>query len=470
MNLGKSSVKIFISKASAAGANFLGVIIFTRLLGGSLVGSFFLFEALLGLLSIPANFGLRDGVEKRVSEGVNEGSYVAAAALVKIVPVTLISLVVVLLSGWINAYIGTDLALFLVGLLFVREYALLSVSVLRGELRVGETAILKIVQQASWLGIGTLLILLDFGVTSLVFGLLAGYSLMLLWGWWKISTELARPAVSHFRSLFDYSKFSFVSSVGGYFYNWMDIVIIGLFLSQAHVTAYEIAWRVTMIVMLFSRSLATTIFPQVSRWDAVEARERIESIIPTVLLYSLLFVIPAFFGALVLSNEILEIIFGIDIAWAWLVLVILMGEKILQAIHVVIGRSLQALDRPDLAAVATLATIVVNLVLNVVLVWQFGLVGAAVATTVSFLVNTGLHWHYLRQFVTIDVPVSRLGWVVASAAGMWVMLELLGRVVPVTSLVVLVATIGAGSVIYGILLVSSRSIRSELLQRARSVV
>ncbi|ACV12304.1 polysaccharide biosynthesis protein [Halorhabdus utahensis DSM 12940] len=469
MNIGKSSLKLFAANATGALSNFTGVVVFNRILGGSLVGSFFLFEAVLGLLSIPSNFGIRDGVEKRISEGTDQGSYLSAALLLKFIPLVGIASLVVVFRGYLNDYIGQDFALMLVGVLFLREYAQLSLSVLRAELRVGETAALKMVRQVSWLLIGVGFLYLDFGVESLVGGLAVGYGLMFVGGWYRVSTRPARPSLSHARSLFDYSKFSFVSSVGGYFYSWMDIVIIGLFLTQAHVNAYEVSWRVTMVVMLFSRALATTIFPQVSRWDTEEAIERIENLLPTVLLYSLLFVVPAFFGVLVLSDEILQLVFQIELPGVGIVLVVLMGEKILQAIHVVIGRSLQAIDRPDLAALATLATISVNLVLNVVLVWQFGLVGAAVATTVSFLVNTALHWHYLRQFLRIKIPFWQLGWIIASSAGMGIVLMILKSSLNISSISWLFAVIAAGVLVYlGIVLVSP-SIRNDLFQKFLSL-
>lgn len=68
--------------------------------------------------------------------------------------------------------------------------------------------------------------------------------------------------------------------------------------------------------------------------------------------------------------------------------------QVKEAGQVVFGRSLQAVNRPDLAARATIVGVALNLVLNVVLVWEFGITGAAVATMVASLVS-GLLLHYL---------------------------------------------------------------------------
>lgn len=469
MNIGRSSLKIFIANAIGAGANFLGVVIFSRELGASLLGTFFLFEAILGIVAIPANFGLRDAVEKRISEGSDQGAFLAAVVVTKLVPIALITGGVLLFRSSINQYLGADLAVLLVIVLLFREYAQLSLFVLRGELRVGETAVLKVSRQAGWLLVGALLVHFGYGVESLIYALLLGYGVVFLWGWQKVSIDFDWPTLDHVRSLFDYSRYSVVSSVGGYFYSWMDVALIGFFLTQEHVGAYEISWRVTMIVMLFSRALATTIFPQVSRWDEGEAKEHIESLIPTALTYSMLLVVPAFFGTLVLAEEILLLVFEVNLDWAWLALIILMGEKILQSVHVVIGRSLQAINRPNLAAYATVVSVIVNLVLNIVLISQFGIVGAAVGTAVSFTVNTALHTYYLSQFLHLSIPSMKIGWILVSAIGMSILVSTVSIFISIQSLPRLIGLVVLGGFSYTGLMLIFQPLRVDFRQKVRAI-
>lgn len=462
MNIGRSSLKIFLANAIGAGANFLGVIIFSRELGASLLGIFFLFEAILGIVAIPANFGLRDAVEKRISEGTEQGAFLTAALLTKLIPLTIISAGILLYRPSVNSYLGADLAVWLVIVLLFREYGQLSLFILRGKLRVGETAILQLIRQVGWLIGGVLLIQLGYGVESLVYSLLLGYGLVLTWGWHKVSINIQWPTFDHVRSLFDYSKFSVVSSIGGYFYNWMDVALIGLFLTQEHVGAYEISWRVTMVVMLFSSAIATTIFPQVSRWDAKETMEQIENLIPIAITYSMLIVVPAFFGTLVLSRDILSLVFDVELDLAWLALIILMGEKIFQSIHVVIGRSLQAIDQPELAAFATILSIIINFVLNIFLILEFGIIGAAIATMVSFTVNTVLHTYYLGQFIYLDIPYKKIGWILLSAAGMSVVVRATTTVLTVKTLPKLIGLALLGTITYTIIILLFRPLRVDI--------
>lgn len=470
MNLVRSSAKVFLARFFTAVLGFMGITYFARELGASQMGTFFLFQSLLGMIAIPTDFGLRGAVEKRISEGESQGAFLSSAILLKTVPIVVLILGILLFQSPINDYLGAELAVFLALAIVLQEAAQLAVVVLKGELRVGETAVLDIVRQVTWVGGGALLIGYGYGVDALIFSLLAGLFVMLAWGWFKSSISLGRPSIHHGRSLFDYGKYNVVSSIGGYFYSWMDVAIIGLFLTQAHVGAYEIAWRVTAVSILLSQAIAATIFPQISDWGADDAQQRIENLISSVMTPSLYFVIPAFFGAAIFSEEILRYVFGEEYTIAALVLIILMADKVFQAIHLVIGRSLQAIDKPDLAAKATIASILTNAVLNVILVLQFGIVGAAVATVLSALLNDLLHFLYLRRYVSIHFPFREISECLSAAVIMSGVLLLLENVYRVSNLAGLVVFVIAGGLIYAIATLSLPTLRSRIIITIKKIV
>lgn len=469
MNLARSSIRIFVARAAGSLVSFLGITFFARELGASQVGVFFLFQAVLGMIAIPADFGVSSAITKRISEGESPGSVLSTAILLKILLLLPFVAGIVLFQRPINDYLGADLALYLVLALVLQESANLTIQVLKGELRVGEIAGPTLSRKVVYVGIGAVLVLLGFGVKGIVYGLFAGLAVMLIWGASKSSTSLGSPSLEHARSLFDYSKYSFISSVGGYFYNWMDIAVIGFFLTQSAVGVYEIAWRVTTVMMLFSNSIAITIFPQVSQWDAKDATERIESILPKAIAPALFIAIPAFLGVVLFSREILRFVFGAEYAAGWLVLIILMGEKVVQSVHLILGKSLQGINRPDLAAKAGVVAMVLNLVLNVVLVLEYGIVGAAVATTISFVVNSLLHAYYLSRFIAIRLPYAKIGGCIIAGLGMAAVLYVVKSEVAISSLPRLLLIIAFGVAIYGgftLVIPSSREIIIKNVRRA----
>jgi Na+-driven multidrug efflux pump len=125
-----------------------------------------------------------------------------------------------------------------------------------------------------------------------------------------------------------------------------------------------------------------------------------------------------------------------------------MGEKIFQSFHIILGRSLQGIDRPDLAAKAGVVAIALNFFLNIAFVFYYGILGAAIATTLSFLVNTTLHARYLSRFVTINIPLNEIRDLVLASVGMGIVLQLIRTVYPIDNLPRLTAVILLGVILY----------------------
>jgi O-antigen/teichoic acid export membrane protein len=470
MNLTRSSLKVFTAKATGTLIGLLGITFFARELGPQQIGVFFLFQALLGIFGIPADLGIGGAVTKRISEGKPADEIFSTALLLKLVPLTLVVTGILLFRDLINTYLGAELAMFLVAALVLQSFAGLAIQALRGELRVGETALPSLSRQIVYVGIGAMLVVLGVGALALVYGLLAGLIVMMVWGHSRSSVSIGRPSLAHARSLFDYSKYAFISSVGGSFYNWMDVAIIGFFLTQSHVGVYEVAWRITTIVMLLSRAIAGTIFPQVSQWHAEDATKRIEELLPKAIAPSLFLVIPAFFGTVLLSRDILGLVFGKEYITGWLVLIILMGEKTIQSVHVILGRSLQAINRPDLAARAGIIAMLLNLVLNVILIWKFGIVGAAVATAVSFIANSLLHAYYLSRTISIQLPYRQIGGSILASTGMTVFIWAVQSIIAINTLPQLFVIVALGAVVYGICALSFQSLRTVITDATRQLV
>jgi O-antigen/teichoic acid export membrane protein len=470
MNIAKASSKLFGASSFNTLVGFAGVTFFARELGASQMGVFFLFEAVLGVLSLVADFGLRGAVEKRISEGQSGGEVLSTALVMKLVPVAAIVVVVGVFRQEINAYVGADVAFLLLIGLVLQELGETQQMVLSGEQRVGQMALPDTARQIGWVGVGALLVLQGYGITGLIYGLFVGYGVMFLWSWHRASSSLRRPSVACGRSLLDFSKYHVVSKAQGYVYSWMDVAIIGFFLTPTAVGAYEIAWRITEAIVLLSNSLAVSILPKISEWHTRGLRDRIGALVSDVTVPSLVLVIPAFGGAVVLSREVLTFVFGPEFAVATLVLVILSGEKIVQALYRLFHRSLHGIDRPDLAARTIVVTLFVNLLLNLLLIRPLGIEGIAVATTVSFALGAFLHWRYFTRYVPIEFPVRELAWCVVSTGIMVLVLGGLRLVLPVDSVVPLLLLIVLGAIVYLLSLTAYSPLRTRLIADVRDVV
>ncbi|ELZ98018.1 putative transport protein [Haloferax mucosum ATCC BAA-1512] len=463
MDLGASTIRLFLAKIGKAVLMFAGITYFARELGSAQLGTFFLFFAAQGLLSIPADMGMRGALEKRLSEGENHGEKLGSALAFKLVLLGLVSVGIVLSRGWLDSYIGADLALLLVVAVILRELSMLYIQAVRGELRVAETAPIEFGRRFVWVAVGSILVSQGFGVHGIVYGLISGSVVALVWAYAKCGIEPARPSFEQVKSLISFSKYDIVTSVGGRIYQWMDTAIIGFFLAQQFVGAYEVAWQVTLLVLMLSKSISLTIFPQISRWSTTSSDDQIGATISTALAFSVFTAIPALVGAMIYSTEILAYVFGPEYVIASLVLVILMFEKLVQSVNDIVGISVRAINRPDLAAKATVISVGLNLLLSPILIVSVGFVGAAIATGVSWLVNTVLHTRYLARFVSFEFPTRLFGWYLFGSLVMGAVLLAVKAAFPVTSLWILVVQITVGALLYGVVSVVVPDVRKQIV-------
>ncbi|KAA9396691.1 flippase [Haloarcula sp. CBA1130] len=469
MNLARASSLLFVVELVNTAIGFFGTVYFARELGATLLGVFFLFEATLYTMSTVVDFGLRGAVEKRISAGDDPGQMFGAAVVLKLALIVVVSAAVLAVREPLAAYIGTDLALELVGVVVVYELAMLVVHVLQGELRVAQTAVLHFLRSMTFVTVAVGLLQYGFGVRALVYALLVSYTVLFVGGSLRLSTPLSRPGKYHLKSLYDYARFNGIWGLGGHVYNWMDVIVIGFFLSQAAVGAYELAWRLTTTAIMFSTVFARVLFPQLSAWQADGATEKIRDLISDAMTTSLLLIVPSVVGVAIIGREILGVIFGLEYTIAAAAFLVLMIEKLPQAVNLVFDKAIQAFDRPKYGAIATVISLSLNVVLNVLLVPRYGLVGAAAATLLSVVVNTAILGYYLGRLTTVRFPRRDVGWTVLAALAMGVALVGLTRLLSVETPVTLLAAVALSAVVYGAGVLAAPPLRVKIIENVKDL-
>lgn len=445
MSVSRASSRLFIVNAVNSAIGFVAITVFARELGPASIGSFFLFMALFRVLESGIDLGLNTAIEKRLSEGADRETLLGSGIILKFCGFLGVTVLVVALRGPLNDYVGAPVAPFLVLVVGASQLATVATTTLRGELRVGETAVLFLTNQVVYVVLGAAFVLgLGLGPLGLVYGVIAGSLASFLWGVRKLETRPTWPSMASVRSLLSYTKYNVVPALGQQVHSWTDVLIIGFILTRADVGAYEVAWRVAVATLLFPSALGVSLLPQASALSARGDRERVGTLVSNSLFPAVALVIPALFGTLVLAEEILGVLFGPAYATASLVLIVLVAGKVLEAVQIVVGQVLLGIDRPDLVARATVVATALNIGLNLAFIPRFGLVGAAVATTVAFAVGMTLRVRYLRGEVDYRVPTGNFIRVTAVSAVMAAVLAGVHSVVAVTDLLGLVAMVALG--------------------------
>jgi len=447
VSIERASTKLLLAKIAGIIVSFIGLSIYSRILNSGDLGVFFLLQSAVGILSVPADLGFRDALEKRISERRNADEVLAGALAGKTGLLIISIVLVIVFRNVINQYLGISWIYLLLGLV-LQEVALLSLAVLRGELRVGETAGLVFLRNTSWVIFGFAAFALGSQHQAPVFGWFAGFVIIILIGSWKISTNIDWPTRSAFQSLLDYSKYAAIGNVSGKLFNWTDVLLIGFFLTSTSVAAYEVAWRITTTTTVVGTVLMTTIFPHISERSEAGDVDRIEQLIAQSFLPSLFFVIPAVFGLIVVGDEVLSTFFNPEFTTAGAAIIVLMMYRLVQSINRVIDKSLHAIDKPRLGAIASIIGMMSNIILNVILIPRYGLVGAAVATSGAFALKLGLQIQFLSRFVHIRFPFRQVGWCAFAATIMFIVISTLKPLVPTDSVMWLLLLIVCAGIIY----------------------
>lgn len=464
MDLTKSSMTWLSTNLLSALVNFIAVIYFTRSLGASALGVYFLFVSVLNLFVFVSNMGLSPATIKRISEGKNLYEYFTASFLSRLMPSTLIVIIILTNYNYLNNYIGARIAVFLAIFLIITHFSDLIRETLHGMNRVGTGGVFDFSQQAAKAAFQVLFVFIGAGILGMLVGLGAGILASIALGIALVHPVFSMPNRSHYKSLFNFSKFSFGNAIGGYIYEWAGIAIIGYFLSRQSVGVYGVVWGLSLIFMLLSQSIANVIYPKISNLSANGKKEEVKTIFFDGFIYSPMVAIPAFAGVLFISENLLNVMYGEEFKTGSLVLIILMLGRIFQSFQIISVRTLEGIDRPDFVFKVNAVTTVLNLASTFIFVYLFGIAGAAISATLTILVSFLWNTNIVCRTLNVKIPWNDIVPQMLSAAIMGAAVSGISKLLPQATIQNLIIVILAGGAVYfAVLLSLSKRIKSKCL-------
>ncbi|MBX0303030.1 flippase [Haloarcula salinisoli] len=181
-----------------------------------------------------------------------------------------------------------------------------------------------------------------------------------------------------------------ISDVSSFVYRSSDIFLVLYFLGGAATGIYGVAYAAVSFMGMFSTAFNFLGTPIASRLenegDIEEVMELFRSVVRWLIVASVCALVPL----AVFATDFISIIYQSKYASGGPVLAVLalgFAAKNVLSIH---NSILQAVARSKTLSANTVIAAVSNLLLNVLLIPRFGLVGAAIATLLSFLIRDGL--------------------------------------------------------------------------------
>ena len=164
----------------------------------------------------------------------------------------------------------------------------------------------------------------------------------------------------------------------------IDTILVGFFLNPASVGFYVLAKQITQFLETPAYAVGFSLAPTFGAEKARNNVERPSQIYETSLTYSLLVYLPAAVGLILVAEPTIRYVFGMAYLGAVPVLQVLALYVVFRAITTITENSLDYLGRARARAIIKIPTVGLNIVLNILLIPRLGIIGAALATVVSY--------------------------------------------------------------------------------------
>ena len=222
----------------------------------------------------------------------------------------------------------------------------------------------------------------------------------------KIYEQIVRTKpLNHLsKSMTDYSRPLILNSISWWINNASDRYIVTWMCGVAVNGVYSIAYKIPSIVEVFQ-----SIFLQAWQISAVKSfndkdNEVFFSRIYTtynllmVLLCSIIIIMVKFIAGIMFAYEFYE---------AWLFVPILLIANVFGAMSGLIGGVFSAVKDTKIYSYSTMIGAIVNIVLNIILIKFIGVIGAAIATAISYFVVWVIRMVNAKKYITLKLNIKR---------------------------------------------------------------
>lgn len=462
LSLSRETLIAVAAKFVLAVTGFVGVVIFSRVLGVSGVGKYYAILAAAKLLS-QISSGVNGAIKKRVSEvDTPSAEYFGLGLAANAAFVVIVAVASVLVYPVVRERIGPFA--FLVG--FVGVVASLSGFALVNRLYSGignpgasfwtDTlrSILTLAGQVTLLWLG-------WNVLGLLIGFIAGTVATTLVVFVIVRMRPRLPSRRTIRRTYEFARWNVVNGLLQNMYSRIDVLLLYAIVGSAAVGLYEPALRLVIPATFVSASIGDSLMVKSSGLDSLgrDVREDLENAVS----YAAMLAIPIFFGCLVLAEPLMRVVYGPDFAAGATALILLAAFQLFNTFRDPFSDIVAGIDRPDLQFRVRVAILLIHLPLAVFFGLEYGLLGVVVATLFTEFVRAVLYellaWR-LFEGVVLPRPVAHQ---VFSGLVMFGVVWWAARQIVITGWIRLLAVVGLGGAVYFLTLsITSRHFRTTV--------
>ena len=181
-------------------------------------------------------------------------------------------------------------------------------------------------------------------------------------------------------------------------------LVIGVFMLSSDVGFYNAADPISRIPLVISLSISTVLLPATAEAYVLKDQKLLQEYVVDCLRYCILTVIPMCVIISMFSMPIIQLLFGNVYTPGSGVLSILVIGMSFYSIYMISSSILQGTGNPRLPMYILLAGTVMNIALNAFFVKMMGIIGAAIATTITTCILMVIIMLFVIRTTKISIP------------------------------------------------------------------
>lgn len=448
----RQSIVSLISQIAITFIGFLSTMYFAHAVGAGVLGAYFLFLAYYGIIGLVTDGGFGGAALKRISEGEEQNEYLSAFFVLRSLSVILVIITLLEFRTYFVNINNSDAFIWLLVALIVGIFSGTISNGITGCGKIGIFASCNLISEVTRILVQVLAVFFGFGVAGMAGGFVAGISIAALIELRFFDLHFVRFGWRHIKSLSTFSFWLFLTSGGVMIYSYSDTVMIGYYLSNVDVGVYRVAFQFTTVAGIVALAINSALWPRVSRWGKTGETIFIEESLSQAFSFSMVFALPILVGGILLGDRLLYFFYGAEFAKGYLILDVLLLVQLIAIFQYSFIMYLSALDRQKYAFKVTTVSAAANIALNAILIPVNGILGAAIATLVTMILNAVLARRELSKIIKTRIERKSLLNILKASSGMAVFVIAYRLFVPMSSIWLALIPVVVGGAIYGILM------------------
>ncbi|GAI07169.1 unnamed protein product, partial [marine sediment metagenome] len=207
-----------------------------------------------------------------------------------------------------------------------------------------------------------------------------------------------------FSTLMKYGVFVMLTAAAGMFLGRIDVLMLAYFKGMSDVAFYEVALPIATIILIAITPLTAFLFPTISHYYHNRQFKMIRSILQAIYNTGFFLFLPLGIIFFLFPQEIIIVLFGPKYVSARIALQILSIGFIFKGFSLLNFAVALGIGKVKTKSLIIFIGAILNVILNFVLIPPFGITGAAIATSLSFLVMFIASLSYIESKIRFGPP------------------------------------------------------------------